>query len=118
MHWSNLQSRQYDLSIGGWAADYADPSTFLDLFAKNSGFNFTGWNDAAYDTLNAAANADLDPTTRLEKLQRCEALLLEAMPVIPFEFPLSRTLKQPSVRDWRTNANGLPDYTSPWLAPL
>ncbi|MCX6951832.1 MAG: ABC transporter substrate-binding protein [Verrucomicrobia bacterium] len=116
-HWSNLQLRQYDLSIGGWSADYPDASTFFDLFARDSGWNFTGWSDPAYDAVLAASGADLEPASRLAKLQRCETLLLDALPVIPLNFPLTRTLQQLSVRDWSTTALDRVDYTSVWLAP-
>jgi len=115
-HWSNLQLRQYDLSIGGWSADYPDASTIFDLFARDSGWNFTGWSDPAYDAVLTASGADLDPASRLAKLQRCETLLLDALPVIPLNFPLTRTLQQPSVRDWSTTALDRVDYTSVWLA--
>ena len=116
-HWSNLQLKQYDLSIAGWSADYPDASTFLDLFAKDSGWNFTGWSDPRYDALLAASGSDLNPSSRLAKLQQCEALLLEAMPVIPFIFPLRRILLQPTVRHWTINALDRADYTTAALNP-
>lgn len=116
-HWANLQLKHYDLAIGGWSADYPDASTFLDLFAKDSGWNFTHWSDSRYDALLAASSAELDPARRLTQLQQCEALLLEALPVIPFNFPVRRVLLQPSVRDWPLNALDRPDFTAPTLAP-
>jgi oligopeptide transport system substrate-binding protein len=116
-HWSNLQLKQYDLAYGGWSADYPDPSTILDLFAQDSGWNFTGWTDPRYDALLADSSSDLNPATRLAKLQQCEALLLETLPVIPFNFPLRRVLLQPTVRHWTLNALDRPDYAATTLAP-
>ncbi|MBI4626698.1 MAG: peptide ABC transporter substrate-binding protein [Verrucomicrobia bacterium] len=116
-HWSNLQLTQYDLSIGGWLADYPDASTFLDLFVSGGGWNFTGWADARFDALIAAASGELDPARRLDLLQQAEARLLEAMPVIPLAFPRLLILVQPSVRDWPKNVLHHPDYKATWLAP-
>lgn len=116
-HWSNLQLKQFDLSYGGWAADYPDASTMLDLFAKDSGWNFTSWSDPRYDALLTDSGSDLHPPSRLAKLQQCEALLLDSLPVIPFSFPLRRILLQPTVRDWDRNALDRPDYAAAALAP-
>jgi oligopeptide transport system substrate-binding protein len=116
-HWSNLERKQYDLGLGGWGADYPDASTFLDLFVTGGGYNFTGWGDPAYDSLLAASSSDLDPANRLAKLQKCEALFLDALPVIPFEFARSKRLQQASVRCWHDSPFDQPDYTTVWLAP-
>lgn len=116
-HWSNLQLKQYDLSIGGWIADYPDASTFLDLFVSDGGWNFTHWSDRSYDALLTASAAELDPARRRETLQQAEARLLEQMPIIPLTFSRTRTLIQPSVRDWPLNVLDRPDFKSTWLAP-
>ncbi len=116
-HWSNLQLRQYDLSIGGWVADYPDASTFLDLFASGGGWNFTHWADPSYDALLTTAAAELDPAHRRHLLQQAEARLLDGMPIIPLTFSRTRTLLQPSVREWPLNVLDRPDYKSTWLAP-
>ncbi len=115
-HWSNLQVKEFDLSIAGWNADYPDASTFLDLFVSKGGWNFTGWADAEFDAAVAASSHELDPARRLAKLQQAEGRFLEAMPVIPLTFARRRVLVAPSVRDWAKNALDRPDYNVPWLA--
>lgn len=116
-HWSNLQLKQFDLSIAGWLADYPDASTFLDLFVAGGGWNFTGWSDPRFDALIAAASGELVPARRLALLQQAEARLLEAMPVIPLAFRRNLVLVQRSVRDWPKNVLNHPDYKATWLAP-
>lgn len=116
-HWSNLQLKQYDLSIGGWNADYPDASTFLDLFTGTSGWNFTHWADPAYDALVRASATELDPARRLAILQQAETRLLEQMPVIPLTFARGRSLVHAAVRDWIENVLDRPDYGAVWLAP-
>ena len=50
----NQQTLNYSISTAGWAGDFLDPVTFLDLFVTGGGNNWTGWGDGAYDTLIAA----------------------------------------------------------------
>ena len=81
---------------GGWIADYADPTSFLDLFRGGSEMNFTAFKEPAYDELLDEAEA---PTgmERYEFLQRAEALLLQEMPAIPLYYYVSRHLVKPGV---------------------
>ena len=52
----DTQSRlEYDLCRSSWVADYNDPNTFLNMFVTNDGNNRTGWSNARYDALIAAA---------------------------------------------------------------
>ena len=43
------------MSRYGWVGDYVDPNTFLDMWLTGGGNNNTGWSDARYDALIAAA---------------------------------------------------------------
>jgi oligopeptide transport system substrate-binding protein len=110
-HWSTLQLKNYDLAIAGWNADYADPSTFLDLFLTGGGWNFTHWGDPAFDSLMRSSSGELDPAKRLDLLQRAEAHLLAALPIIPLTVPRARILVAPSVRDWHLNPLDRPTFT-------
>lgn len=114
-HWSTMQLKQYDLAVAGWNGDYADASSFLDLFVTGGGWNFTNWGDAGYDRLIAEAAGELNPEKRLKILQDAEAKLLEAMPIIPLTFARNRYLKAASVRDWPDNVLDRPDYRPVWL---
>lgn len=87
---------------GGWIADYADPTSFLDLFRGGSELNFTFFADPAYDKLLEKAG-DASGSERLELLQRGEALLLREMPAIPLYYYVSRHLVNPGVRGFVDN---------------
>jgi oligopeptide transport system substrate-binding protein len=115
VHWSNLQQRNYTLSIGGWVADFPDATSMLDLWGRASGWNFTGWNDDAYDAELAAANAAPTPAQRLRHLQAAEAQLLEAMPVVPVWFERDLKLLDHRVRNWPGNAMDRPLYGAVYL---
>ena len=44
-------SGRYQILRSNWAADYPEPSSFLDLWRGDNGNNDTGWSDPEYDSL-------------------------------------------------------------------
>jgi len=96
----NQQTLNYAVSTAGWAGDFLDPVTFLDLFVTDGGNNWTGWGDGAYDRLIAQAARTTDPGARFEVFQKAEAYLLEQAPVTPLYFGAHSYLIHPAVRGW------------------
>jgi ABC-type oligopeptide transport system substrate-binding subunit len=87
---------------GGWIADYADPSSFLDLFRSDNELNTTFYKNELFDRLMGQA-AVLKGAERMQRLQRAEILLLKDMPVIPLYFYVSRHLVKPGVTGFESN---------------
>ncbi len=114
-HWETLHLKQYDLAISAWSADYPDPSSFLELWRGNGGWNFTNWADPHYDELLDTAASETDPAMRLKRLQVVESRLTNEMPVIPVSYDRDVRLVQPSVHNWATNPLQRPDYKAVWL---
>jgi len=81
---------------GGWIADYADPTSFLDLFLTGSELNNTFYSDREFDHLMEMAG-EAAGSKRLTLLQKAEARLLDTMPVIPLYYYVSRHLVRPDV---------------------
>ncbi|WP_281164405.1 peptide ABC transporter substrate-binding protein [Liquorilactobacillus sicerae] len=46
---------QFDVVLSGWAADFSDPISFLDLFTKNNSYNDGKWDNSTYDQLVTAS---------------------------------------------------------------
>ncbi len=86
---ANMTSLNYDVSRAGWVGDYNDPSTFIGLFASDSGQNNTGWKNSQFDELLNKARNENDDAKRRAIYHEAETLFMEEMPVIPLFFDVS-----------------------------
>jgi oligopeptide transport system substrate-binding protein len=107
----NQQTLNYDVSTAGWAGDFLDPVTFLDLFVSGGGNNWTGWSDATYDSLIAQAAQTQGPQDRYAVFQKAEAYLLLQGPVAPLYFGAHTYLIHPSVKGWTPALLGYHRYS-------
>jgi len=87
---------------GGWIADYADPSSFLDLFVGASSMNNTFYGNAHFDRLIKSAEIS-SGSARMELLEQAEAQLMKDMPVIPLYYYVSRHLVRPRITGFSDN---------------
>lgn len=97
------QAGNFDILRAAWFGDYDDPNTFLSLGESDNGNNHTNWRSPEYDALLQQAARTLDPEARRAIFQKAEALLIEAMPVIPIYFYVTSKLIDPSVQGWYPN---------------
>ena len=99
----------YQIARAGWIGDYVDPNSFLDMWLTDGGNNRTGWSDPEYDRLVLqCAPTAADRERRHDCFRAAEALLMDAMPVIPIFFSTRNYLRQPSVRGMPPNLLGYP----------
>lgn len=83
----------YWISRAGWVADYPDPNTFLDMFVTGGGNNRTGWGNARYDELIAAAGGERDEKRRMDLLREAERILVvDEVPILPIYYYVSLSL--------------------------
>ena len=104
-HRSKIEYRGFARS--GYAGDYLDPFTFLNLFSTEAGDNGTGWSDAKYVQMLDEANRTLDPKKRYELLAKAEAYLLAAQPFIPLYTNATNWMKKPYVKGMYPNPGTL-----------
>ncbi|GMB98659.1 MAG: peptide ABC transporter substrate-binding protein [Enterococcus hirae] len=78
-------SGDFDTVLGGWAADYADPSSFTDLFVAGNSYNRGQWSNADYDkVVDDSGNKDAgDEQARWADLQEATKIMADDMGVIP-----------------------------------
>jgi oligopeptide transport system substrate-binding protein len=107
----------YSVMRSEWAADFADPKSFLDVFRGGSSNNHTGWASLPYDALLLEADRTSDPAARAGKMQAAEAILLEEMPIIPVYYFTTVRLVHPSVHGWYPLPLDRHPYKNVWLEP-
>ncbi|ENZ5634045.1 peptide ABC transporter substrate-binding protein [Enterococcus hirae] len=78
-------SGDFDTVLGGWAADYADQSSFTDLFVAGNSYNRGQWSNADYDkVVDDSGNKDAgDEQARWADLQEATKIMSDDMGVIP-----------------------------------
>ncbi|MEY8596839.1 peptide ABC transporter substrate-binding protein [Mammaliicoccus lentus] len=107
-----LESKgDYDISFAGWGPDYPDPTTFLDLFKKDSPHNQTGYSNAEYDKALKEANTDEmlkeeNSEKRTKMLQDAESKFLESASIGPLYQQGVARLRQPYVKNWQPHKFG------------
>lgn len=106
---------QYDVARRSWIGDYLDPNTFLATMVTGDGNNRTGWSNARYDSLVAAASHEADPARRFAMLREAEAIVLDQAPVIPIYQYSTNEMVKPYVRGLYPNALDTHPLKDVWI---
>lgn len=87
--------------IGGWGADYVDPSSFLDLFQTGVPYNRGRYSNPEYDKLvkSAATTNANDPEKRWDDMVNAEKTIMGDMGVIPLYQKAEAHLRAEKVKD-------------------
>jgi oligopeptide transport system substrate-binding protein len=110
-------SGNFQISRAGWIGDYVDPNTFLDMWLKDGGNNRTGWHNNEYDQLiSEAAPAAKQRAQRYAHFRRAEAILMDAMPIIPIYTYNSTHLVHTHVKGMPSNILDYPLYKQIYLS--
>lgn len=105
----------YQVLRSNWIGDYADPLSFLSVWRSDSGNNYTGWSNSAYDQGLFEASRTTDPAARRATLRKAEELLLAEAPLIPIFFYTHAFLLHPAVRGWHPTLLDHHPYKHVWL---
>lgn len=83
----SMTDGDFDIVFAGWAPDYNDPMTYLDMFTTENGNNYGKYSSEEYDKLIADAMVEVDAAKRQEMLIQAETLLVQTdAPVFPLYF--------------------------------
>ena len=91
---------------GGWIADYADPTSFLDLFISGNALNTNFYANAAFDQMMESAQLR-GGAARERLLREAEVILMQDMPVIPLYYYVSRHLVNPRMTGFADNVRDI-----------
>jgi oligopeptide transport system substrate-binding protein len=114
---ANRRAGEFQILLGDWTADYIDATTYLDMWRRDSGNNYTGWSDPAYDALCERADRTVDGAARAAILAQAEALVLDAAPIAPIYFNTHIYLLNPAVKGWQPTPMDHSDYRYVRLEP-
>jgi len=91
--------QNYEVARGGWCADYAEPSTYLDLFTSTSSYNDGKYSNAEVDALMQEAKLASDP---LPLYQRVEEIAAADAAIIPVYHYASVRMMSENLENWPT----------------
>lgn len=89
---------KYTIARASWIGDYMDPGTFLELFVKDGGNNFTGWSNPRYSQWLKETEVEMKEERRNALFEKMEALLMDEVPVIPVYYYTRAYLLRPEVQ--------------------
>ena len=100
LYMNTVNNQEFDFIMTGWAADYNDPMTFLDVWVSNGGNNHTGYASAEYDELLASVNEETDQDKITEIYKKLENKLVnEDAVVVPIFYTDKYAFYQNYVKD-------------------
>jgi ABC-type oligopeptide transport system substrate-binding subunit len=103
---AHMQSGDTQISSTTWVADYADPSTFFDIFDSNSGYNVSQFSNSEYDNLIRSAKTESDMAERARLYHEAEKILVDEMGFIPISFYADDMLIQQDFSGYEVAATG------------
>jgi len=94
------KSGEFDIHTYGWTDDVADPAQVVGWLGYNPTANAvgTGWNDATFNGLYEAANAEVDPAKRADAYKQMQEIYAEAAPLLwlyqtPYAVAMSKNVE-------------------------
>jgi oligopeptide transport system substrate-binding protein len=111
---AQTNAHDFDMTEGGWNADFNDAATFLELLQTGGGNNWGLYSNPAFDRMLAAAQSDSDLVSRGQKLAAAQTIALKDHAIMPLYFMASPNLVWPYVKGWRENP--MDKHRSRWMS--
>lgn len=112
--YARLRQSNFEVSDGGWLADYNDPLNYLYLLDSATGQqNYGNYDNPEFDALLEQAGQERDLVRRAELFAAAEAIILEEKPITPMWFQVTKNLVDPSLTGWEENAED--NHRSRWM---
>lgn len=103
---------EFDMRLGGWSADYADPLTFADLFMTGNQQNRGQYSNPALDRQVEIARNSIDPKTRMDAFGAIQAIIVDDAVILPsYERTLLYVVDPRLSGVVRRTIGGDPDYS-------
>lgn len=111
VYFSRISSKDYQMTLSSWEADFRDPVNFLEVFkTKEIGTNNTNWQSDSYVEKLQQSYEAKDPSERKSLLQACEQILINEMPIIPLFHGKMHYVKNEKVKNVVLSESGGIDF--------
>ncbi|MDM5144570.1 Dipeptide-binding protein DppE [Lactococcus lactis] len=107
---NDAQNGNFDMVLSGWGGDYAEPSTFLQLFTTGQSYNDGKFSSKTYDDAFKAATTTpdvLEPAKVDEHYKAAEAALYQGSYINPVDFQANPALMNPKITGLEFHSTGL-----------
>lgn len=94
----------FQLTVGGWGADYPDPQNWLTVFRTGSPLNAGNFSNPEFDALIDDAAEELDYERRLALYLDAQRVLIDDAGVIPLYYRVRGSLVKPWVQGLQPSA--------------
>lgn len=102
-----IQAGDFQVGRLGWAADYNDAYSFLEMYnSPTNGNNQTGWSNEEYTKILEASTTETDAAKRTELLLQAEEIIMDDMPVAPVYYQTNLFIKSDDVENMAPDALG------------
>lgn len=116
--YDKVNKGDFDLALGGWFADWNDPSSYLDNHNSIDGYyRYTGWVNKEYDQLSKKAKNTLDTKERAELYGKAEKILIhDEAGIIPVYIGKNSTFRRKYVKNFFTTDFGFGDLKGVYIS--
>ena len=111
----SLNNADYDMSQGGWGADYNSVTTYTPLYRCSSSNNRSHYCNKTYDSLITKAEQTLDPVEQTKLYTKALQIIQDDYVIIPLFEPSHQRLVSPMVKDYQIQNNYLDNVQSKWM---
>lgn len=116
---SNIKNSNADLFMYSWIGDFADPTTFLELFRSNSSLNVSGYRSGKFDELLKKAASTQKQSERFSVLAEAEQFLLDDAEIIPISHPIClHVINTAQLGGWKSNALDIHPFKYFYIKPI
>jgi len=107
-----LSDGNFDISRGGWVADYAHPRSFYEVLTSNSPNNFSFWKDDIYDHYFKQTNLNSNNFKLSDLYNALDKCIYDKAPIIPIYEHKLRQLINMDVRNYEISLTGVINFDS------
>ncbi len=97
-YFAERNAGNFQVTTGGWGADYPDPQNWMPLFRSGGGLNAGNYSNPAFDALIEAADVELDNEKRIQNYLDAQVIMLEDVPFSPLNHGRRNILVKPWVQ--------------------